>query len=338
MGRLRAGLGLAVAGQVLVQRAAAGDVERLRAAADAEHRHPALGRRARERELEGVERGLGRPELHVALAGAVGVGVQVGAAREADAVEPGDQRLEVRDAAAGARPGRRPHARSPADRSCRAPSRGGRLALTAQRREPAGAELRRGDADHGPHGSQLSANLRGSNMAERTRLRIGSPRGRSILTGRVEPIHLHHVQAVPDAPAGQAGAEGHLAQLHAGRQDRRAGPQRLGQVDPAADHGRARTPSTAARRSSRPAPPSGCSSRSPTSTSPRTCAATSRRASRRSARCSTASTSWPPTTRTRPPTSSAACRSRSTPPTPGTSTRSSTRRWTRCACRPATPT
>ena len=30
-----------------------------------------------------------------------------------------------------------------------------------------------------------------------------------------------------------------------------------------------------------------------------------------------------------------ACRSRSTPPTPGTSTRSSTRRWTRCACPPA---
>ena len=29
---------------------------------------------------------------------------------------------------------------------------------------------------------------------------------------------------------------------------------------------------------------------------------------------------------------------RSTPPTPGTSTRSSTRRWTRCACRPPTPT
>ena len=29
---------------------------------------------------------------------------------------------------------------------------------------------------------------------------------------------------------------------------------------------------------------------------------------------------------------------RSTPPTPGTSTRCWRRRWTRCACRPATPT
>ena len=45
-----------------------------------------------------------------------------------------------------------------------------------------------------------------------------------------------------------------------------------------------------------------------------------------------------PTTPRRPPTSSRACRSRSTRPTPGTSTRSSSRRWTRCAARPATPT
>ena len=52
-------------------------------------------------------------------------------------------------------------------------------------------------------------------------------------------------------------------------------------------------------------------------------------------RCSTASTSWPPTTPTRPPRSSARSRRRSTPPTRGTSTRSSTTRWTRCACRPA---
>ena len=67
------------------------------------------------------------------------------------------------------------------------------------------------------------------------------PRGRIYpRLGDVEPIRLHHVQAEPDAPAGQAGAEGHLAQLHAGRQDRRAGPQRLRQVDAAADHGRRR--------------------------------------------------------------------------------------------------
>ena len=66
-----------------------------------------------------------------------------------------------------------------------------------------------------------------------------------------------------------------------GRQDRRARLQRRGQVEPAADHGRASTPSTAATRSSRPARPSACSSRSPSSTRARTCAATSRTASPR---------------------------------------------------------
>ena len=82
------GLGLAVAGQVLVQRAAAGDVERLGAAADAEDRQPARVGGARQLELEGVEPRLGRPELVVALAGAVGVGIEVRAAGQADAVEP----------------------------------------------------------------------------------------------------------------------------------------------------------------------------------------------------------------------------------------------------------
>ena len=33
----------------------------------------------------------------------------------------------------------------------------------------------------------------------------------------------------------------------------------------------------------------------------------------------------------------ASCRRRSTPPTRGTSTRTSSTRWTRCACRPPTP-
>ena len=95
-----------------------------------------------------------------------------------------------------------------------------------------------------------------------------------------------------------------------------------GQVDPAADHGRASTRSTAARPSSRPARPSGCSSRSRTSTRPRTCAATSRTA------CAAMRDAARPlqrarrrTTPTRPRTSSRACRTRSTPPTPGTSTR-----------------
>ena len=59
----RGELGLAVALEVLVQRAAAGDVERLRAAADPEQRHPGGVGGARQLELEAVERGLGRAEL-----------------------------------------------------------------------------------------------------------------------------------------------------------------------------------------------------------------------------------------------------------------------------------
>ena len=51
-------------------------------------------------------------------------------------------------------------------------------------------------------------------------------------------IHLLDVQTEPDAPAGQAGAEGHLAVLLPRREDRRARPQRLRQVHAAADHGR----------------------------------------------------------------------------------------------------
>ncbi len=44
-------------GQVLQQRAAAGDVQQLHAAADAQQRHVALDRRPRERQLEDVALG-----------------------------------------------------------------------------------------------------------------------------------------------------------------------------------------------------------------------------------------------------------------------------------------
>ena len=57
------------------------------------------------------------------------------------------------------------------------------------------------------------------------------------------------------------------------------------------------TRTSAARRSSRPAPRSACSSRSRSSTRRRTCAATSRTACARCATCSTASTSWRPALR-----------------------------------------
>ena len=64
-----AAIGLAVVdaladdvGQVLVQRAAAGDVDELGAPADGEHGQPALVRRADELELEGVQARLRRTE------------------------------------------------------------------------------------------------------------------------------------------------------------------------------------------------------------------------------------------------------------------------------------
>ena len=96
------------------------------------------------------------------------------------------------------------------------------------------------------------------------------------------------------------------------------------------------TPSSAGRPTSPRGPPSGCWSRSLSSTRPRTSAATWRTGSARCATCSTASTSWRPTTPMRPRTSSRRCRRRSMPPTPGTSTRWWTRPWTPCAARRAT--
>ena len=98
---LRRELGLAVVLDVLVQRAAARDVERLRAAADAEQRHARGVGGARELELEAVERGLGRAERLVG-AGAVGGGIEIRAAGEADAVEALEQRRRPRRAPAEA--------------------------------------------------------------------------------------------------------------------------------------------------------------------------------------------------------------------------------------------
>ena len=200
---LAAGLALAVAREVLVQRPAAGDVERLAAAADAQQRHPALERRARERELEGVQRRLRRPQLLVPLGGAVGAGVQVRAAGEADAVEAGDQRLQVR------------HARGQHDRDrARAldPLHVGhperhlgvvRLALTTQRRQPAGAQLRRRHTDQRPHVTPVIdhfADIRHGQMAK-SQSQVPARGAHLSSISDVEPIRLHHVQAEPDAPA-----------------------------------------------------------------------------------------------------------------------------------------
>jgi hypothetical protein len=65
--RLGARLDLPVAGKVLVQRAAAGDVERLGAPADAQQRRAALVGGPGERQLELVERWLRRAQLDVPI-------------------------------------------------------------------------------------------------------------------------------------------------------------------------------------------------------------------------------------------------------------------------------
>ena len=73
-------------GEVLQERAAAGDVDQLHPAADAQQRHVALDRRARERDLEGVALGHRVDGLRMRLLAVAG-GVDVGAAREHQAVD-----------------------------------------------------------------------------------------------------------------------------------------------------------------------------------------------------------------------------------------------------------
>ena len=77
---------------MLVQRAAAGDVEDLHAAADREDRQPVGVGGACQRQLELVKVCLDRAGALVAAL-AVGLGIQVGPAGQADAVDPGQQRL-----------------------------------------------------------------------------------------------------------------------------------------------------------------------------------------------------------------------------------------------------
>ena len=142
VGRLAARRGLAVGDRavadvrhVLVQRAAARDVEDLAAAADAEHREAERVRAADDGELEGVELRLHGPEPRVAL-GAVGGRVEVRAAGHADARQVVDQRRDpvVVERRQHDRASRRP-ARPRARRPRRAPAR-------AAAGRPAGAAWR----------------------------------------------------------------------------------------------------------------------------------------------------------------------------------------------------
>ncbi len=78
-------------GQVLMERAATGHVQHLHAAADAEDRQTASIRSADQGQLERVDPRLGRAELLVG-AGAIGGGLDVGTAGQADAVHAVEER------------------------------------------------------------------------------------------------------------------------------------------------------------------------------------------------------------------------------------------------------
>ena len=105
---LGGGRRLAMVVDVLVQRAAARDVQGLEAAADAEQRQPARVGPAHERDLGRVDDAVGRPQVLVAVGRAVLERVEVGPAGEAQAVEPVEQRVD------GARGLRREHDGDPA--------------------------------------------------------------------------------------------------------------------------------------------------------------------------------------------------------------------------------
>src|ERR1700760_4018737 len=53
----------------------------------------------------------------------------------------------------------------------------------------------------------------------------------------VDPVHLHHLQALAPVPARPPGPDRHLAVVPARGQNRRDRLQRRRQVNPAADHG-----------------------------------------------------------------------------------------------------
>ena len=166
-------------GEVLVQRAAAGDVESLGAAADRQDRHPARVGRAGDRQLEAVEVGLGRPELRVARP-VVAVRVEVGPAREADARDPVEQRL---DRVVAQRRHHHRDAAGPLDRAqVGEPERhlvARRLALGGLLDLLGAAHLGGGDADQRPVSVQVGMSVRACHSITQVSL---APPPRELLT------------------------------------------------------------------------------------------------------------------------------------------------------------
>ena len=216
-----------------MQGPAAGHVQRLQAAADPQHGHPERVGRARERELGAVDDAVGRAEPVVAAARAVGERVEVRPAREAQAVEPLEQDLRQLGVVR-----RQHHGQSPAGldrtqiRHAEPELLGGSgLVAALQGPELTQVALRREYADQRPHGVNHRQIARFGTWTDGQSRRLPS-------SPHVEPIHLFDVPAEPDASSRQAGPQGHLAVVLPRRQDRRPRPQRLRQVDAAADHGR----------------------------------------------------------------------------------------------------
>ena len=169
--------------EVLVQAAAARDVDGLAAAADAEHRHPARVGELGQRELVGVEVRLRRPERRVADRLAVAVGVDVGAARQADPAEAVEQR---RDRVVAER---RQHHRQPAGELDRAH-------VDHPERHLALRRIALGDGV----GLRRQADLRGRHADQRTAHPAQHPRVlRPAVLGRVD-----HQRALVEGDAGEA--------------------------------------------------------------------------------------------------------------------------------------
>ena len=167
------------------------------------------------------------------------------------------------------------------------------------------------------------------------------------VTSHGTSVHLHDEGADEGLSARPRRAQGHLAVVPAGRQDRRARLQRRRQEHAAAHHGGRRDASSSARPSSRRAARSATCRRSRSSIPRRPCSATSRKASQtvrgpaRALRRDQREVRRGPVARRDGQGARRAgprSRTRSTRSTPGTSTARSSWRWTRCACRRPMPT
>ena len=231
------------------------------------------------------------------------------------------------------RPRRRAAKKAPAQQGSGQAGHGSTQALNAALEAPARTPRRSGGA---------FVVLGGSVARPSGRPHSSPARAASVTSRRHEcPVHLHHAQGQPVLPARPRGAEGHLAVVLPGRQDRRARAERLRQVVAAADHGRHSTTTSPARPASRPASPSACSSRSRSSTRARTCIGNVMDGVGETAtlleRYDAVLAKWADPDADYEKLGERAGRARgarSRPPAPGTSSARSRSPWTRCALPP----